>query len=82
MAGPRTFPARALPAGGFGEDAIFERLPPPCHAPRDEAGAQAAVVGRAQFGAPPRPREATLGVPLVDPVVAATAFAIGIMGLR
>jgi Asp/Glu/hydantoin racemase len=73
---------RPLTAGGSGEDAIFERLHAAGRALRDEDGAAAGVIGCAEFSALRRRLEAALGVPVIDPVEAAMAFATTILGLR
>lgn len=72
---------RPKAAGGSGEDAIFERLHAAGRALVDEDSAAAVVIGCAEFGALRRRLEEALGVPVIDPVEAAMAFATTIVEL-
>jgi Asp/Glu/hydantoin racemase len=70
---------RPLPPGGSDDEAMFERLCAAGRELRDEDGAGAVVIGCAEFGGLRGRLEAALGVPVVDPVAAAMAFAAAIV---
>lgn len=63
-----------------GEAPIFERLLAAGEALRDEDGAEAVVIGCAEFGSLRAKLEQALGLPVVDPVGAAVALAAAIIG--
>lgn len=70
---------RALPPGGSGEEAMFERMAEAGRALRDEDGAAAVVIGCAEFGALRKRLERALGTPVIDPVEAAMGVAIAMV---